>query len=54
MGLLDWLEADRIALVAGHFPAPGFGRIVRGPDDGRRYWRALETERVVGNCCAAA
>ena len=26
MGLLDWLEADRVAVFAGHFPASGYGR----------------------------
>jgi len=37
--LLDRLEREEIAVAAGHFPAPGFGRIVRL--EGRRYWRGL-------------
>jgi glyoxylase-like metal-dependent hydrolase (beta-lactamase superfamily II) len=52
MGLLDWLEADGVAMVAGHFPAPGFGRVVRGPD-GRRRWQEIEAARVGRGVCAA-
>jgi glyoxylase-like metal-dependent hydrolase (beta-lactamase superfamily II) len=37
--LLDRLEREQVLVAAGHFPAPGFGRIVRL--DGRRYWRGL-------------
>jgi glyoxylase-like metal-dependent hydrolase (beta-lactamase superfamily II) len=37
--LLDRLERENILVAAGHFPAPGFGRIVRL--EGRRYWRGL-------------
>ncbi len=37
--LLDGLEREEILVAAGHFEAPGFGRIVRL--DGRRYWRGL-------------
>jgi glyoxylase-like metal-dependent hydrolase (beta-lactamase superfamily II) len=37
--LLDRLEREQILVAAGHFEAPGFGRIVRL--DGRRYWRGL-------------
>jgi glyoxylase-like metal-dependent hydrolase (beta-lactamase superfamily II) len=37
--LLDRLEREAILVAAGHFPAPGFGRIVRL--EGRRYWRGL-------------
>jgi glyoxylase-like metal-dependent hydrolase (beta-lactamase superfamily II) len=37
--LLDRLEREQIVVAAGHFPAPGFGRIVRL--EGRRYWRGL-------------
>ncbi len=37
--LLDMLEAERIVLAAGHFPSPGFGRIIR--QDGHRYWEAF-------------
>jgi hypothetical protein len=36
---LDWLEKEGIRVAAGHFPSPGFGRIVRGK--GRRYWQSL-------------
>jgi hypothetical protein len=32
-------EREEILVAAGHFEAPGFGRIVRL--DGRRYWRGL-------------
>ena len=37
--LLDRLEREEILVMAGHFPAPGLGRVVRL--DGRRYWRGL-------------
>jgi glyoxylase-like metal-dependent hydrolase (beta-lactamase superfamily II) len=37
--LLDRLEREEILVAAGHFEAPGFGRIVRL--NGRRYWRGL-------------
>jgi glyoxylase-like metal-dependent hydrolase (beta-lactamase superfamily II) len=37
--LLDRLEREQILVAAGHFAAPGYGRIVRL--DGRRYWRGL-------------
>jgi glyoxylase-like metal-dependent hydrolase (beta-lactamase superfamily II) len=37
--LLDRLEREEILVAAGHFAAPGFGRVVRL--DGRRYWRGL-------------
>ncbi|MEK7693339.1 MAG: MBL fold metallo-hydrolase, partial [Chloroflexota bacterium] len=37
--LLQRIEADRMTVIAGHFPHPGFGRIVR--TEGKRYWRAL-------------
>jgi hypothetical protein len=33
------LEDERTTVLAGHFAAPGFGRVVRV--DGRRYWRGL-------------
>ena len=33
------IEAERMTVIAGHFPHPGFGRIVR--TEGKRYWRAL-------------
>ena len=36
--MLDQLEADGTPVVSCHFPAPGFGKIVRL--EGRRYWRA--------------
>ena len=35
---LDQVEADNITVVSCHFPAPGFGRVVR--QDGKRYWQA--------------
>ena len=37
--LMDRLEREEILMAAGHFQAPGFGRIVRL--EGRRYWRGL-------------
>jgi len=37
--LVERLEREQILVAAGHFQAPGFGRIVRL--DGRRYWRGL-------------
>ena len=37
--LIDWLERDGMVVGAGHFPPPGFGKIVRL--EGRRYWQAL-------------
>ncbi len=37
--LLDRLEREEFIVAAGHFQAPGFGRIVRL--EGRRYWRGL-------------
>jgi glyoxylase-like metal-dependent hydrolase (beta-lactamase superfamily II) len=36
---LDWLEKEGLMTVVGHFPAPGFGHIVRG--EGKRYWRGI-------------
>jgi glyoxylase-like metal-dependent hydrolase (beta-lactamase superfamily II) len=37
--LVERLEREQILVAAGHFAAPGFGRVVRL--DGRRYWRGL-------------
>src|SRR5439155_5992898 len=37
--LVERLEREEILVAAGHFQAPGFGRIVRL--DGRRYWKGL-------------
>ncbi len=37
--LLERIEAEGMTMVAGHFPRPGFGRVVRL--EGRRYWQAL-------------
>jgi glyoxylase-like metal-dependent hydrolase (beta-lactamase superfamily II) len=37
--LIDRLEREQILIAAGHFEAPGFGRIVRL--EGRRYWKGL-------------
>ena len=36
---MEWLEREGLMAAVGHFPAPGFGHIVRG--QGKRYWRAL-------------
>jgi glyoxylase-like metal-dependent hydrolase (beta-lactamase superfamily II) len=36
---LDRVEAEGATLVACHFPAPGFGRLVRL--EGRRYWQGV-------------
>ena len=36
---LDRVEAQNATLVACHFPAPGFGRVVR--TEGRRYWQGI-------------
>src|SRR3989442_6107475 len=37
--LMERLEREAIIVAAGHFQAPGFGRIVRL--EGRRYWHRL-------------
>ena len=37
--LLQRIEDERMTVIAGHFPHPGFGRIVR--TEGKRFWRAL-------------
>jgi glyoxylase-like metal-dependent hydrolase (beta-lactamase superfamily II) len=37
--LVDRLERESILVAAGHFEAPGYGRIVKL--NGRRYWRGL-------------
>jgi len=37
--LLERLEREQILVAAGHFEAPGYGRIVRL--EGRRYWKGL-------------
>ncbi len=37
--LFDRMERESSLVVSGHFPSPGFGRLVR--ESGRRYWRAL-------------
>jgi glyoxylase-like metal-dependent hydrolase (beta-lactamase superfamily II) len=37
--LVERLEREEILVAAGHFEAPGFGRIVRL--DGRRYWKGM-------------
>lgn len=37
--LMDRIEKDDALLISGHYPAPGFGRLVRL--EGRRYWQAL-------------
>src|SRR5919107_1817216 len=38
--LLAWLEADGIAVAAGHIPGSGFGRIAR--DAGGRHWQTFD------------
>ena len=37
--LMDQLENEGILGIIGHFPYPGFGKVVRA--EGRRYWQAL-------------
>jgi glyoxylase-like metal-dependent hydrolase (beta-lactamase superfamily II) len=37
--IMERLEREGILVAAGHFPAPGFGKIVHMA--GRRYWQAL-------------
>jgi glyoxylase-like metal-dependent hydrolase (beta-lactamase superfamily II) len=37
--LMERLEREQITVAAGHFRAPGFGKIVRL--EGRRYWQML-------------
>lgn len=37
--LLERIERDNAMLISGHFPAPGFGALVRM--NGKRYWQAL-------------
>ena len=37
-GLLQRIEDERMAVIAGHFAYPGFGRVIRV--EGKRYWRA--------------
>jgi glyoxylase-like metal-dependent hydrolase (beta-lactamase superfamily II) len=37
--LMERLEQDGTIVAAGHFPAPGFGKLVRLA--GRRYWQVL-------------
>jgi glyoxylase-like metal-dependent hydrolase (beta-lactamase superfamily II) len=38
--LLDRLEREDMTIAAGHFPPPGFGRLIR-LQDRRRYWQGL-------------
>ncbi len=37
--LMERLESEDILGIIGHFPYPGFGKVVRA--EGRRYWQAL-------------
>jgi glyoxylase-like metal-dependent hydrolase (beta-lactamase superfamily II) len=37
--LMERLEREEIIVAAGHFKAPGFGKVVRL--QGRRYWQVL-------------
>ena len=39
LGLMDQLENEGILGIIGHFPYPGYGKVVRV--EGRRYWQAL-------------
>ena len=39
LALIERLEREKVLVVAGHFEAPGFGRILRL--EHRRYWRGL-------------
>ena len=36
---MERIENDNAMLISGHFPAPGFGTLVRM--EGRRYWQAI-------------
>ncbi len=36
--LLERIETEGMIAIGGHFPAPGFGKLVR--EDGRRMWQA--------------
>jgi hypothetical protein len=36
---MERLEGEETIVASGHFPAPGFGKIVRLAD--RRYWQVL-------------
>ena len=38
--LFERLEREGILIAAGHFPAPGFGKLARL--EGRRYWQPLK------------
>lgn len=38
--LMERLEREGTIVAAGHFPAPGFGKVVRL--QGRRVWQVLE------------
>lgn len=37
--IMEQLEQEGITAASGHFPAPGFGKVVRL--EGRRYWQGL-------------
>ena len=37
--LLERIERENAMLISGHFPAPGFGTLVRV--EGKRYWQAV-------------
>jgi glyoxylase-like metal-dependent hydrolase (beta-lactamase superfamily II) len=37
--LMERVESEGIVVAAGHFPAPGFGKVIRLA--GRRYWQVL-------------
>ena len=37
--IMKRIEAEGLKMAAGHFPAPGFGKVIRL--EGKRYWKAL-------------
>ena len=37
-----WMEKEGIMVASCHFPAPGYGHVVRGK--GRRYWQPLKSK----------
>ena len=39
METVKWLEREGLMVASAHFPAPGFGRVLRG--ESKRYWHAL-------------
>ncbi|MCH8090119.1 MAG: MBL fold metallo-hydrolase, partial [Chloroflexi bacterium] len=37
--IMKRIEDEGLKMAAGHFPAPGFGKVIRL--EGKRYWKAL-------------